>query len=302
MPIIHHYVSALRAALQPYRGQKNENQSSQPRIALVPTMGNLHDGHLELVKIAKQHADVVVVSIFVNPTQFGEGEDFESYPRTLEADVAKLATVGADYVFAPSVDEMYPVLPPPTTVLAGAITDQLCGQSRAGHFDGVGIVVSKLFNIVQPDVAIFGQKDYQQLAIIKQLVRDLSYPIDIIGAPIVRADDGLALSSRNQYLSGSERQVAPVLHQALQDLAQKLKNIALSQKAFGDLLVETRTRISDAGFTIDYLEVKTEALGSVVSDSTIFNTKNENMVILVAAWLGRARLLDNQWVAVDQSL
>ncbi|MDN3452562.1 MULTISPECIES: pantoate--beta-alanine ligase [unclassified Psychrobacter] len=302
MPIIHHHISALRAALRSYRCQENENQSSQPRIALVPTMGNLHDGHLELVKIAKQHADVVVVSIFVNPTQFGVGEDFDSYPRTLEADVAKLATVGADYVFAPSVDEMYPVLPPPTTVLAGAITDQLCGQSRAGHFDGVGIVVSKLFNIVQPDVAIFGQKDYQQLAIIKQLVRDLSYPIDIIGAPIVRADDGLALSSRNQYLSGSERQVAPVLHQALQDLAQKLKNIALSQKAFGDLLVETRTRISDAGFTIDYLEVKTEALGSVVSDSTIFNTKNENMVILVAAWLGRARLLDNQWVAVDQSL
>ena len=160
-PIIHHHISSLRTALQPYRGQQSGRQDSLQRIALVPTMGNLHEGHLELVKIAKQHADIVVVSIFVNPTQFGVGEDFDSYPRTLDEDVAKLATVGADYVFAPSSDAMYPVLPPPTTVLAGAISNQLCGQSRPGHFDGVGIVVSKLFNIVQPDVAIFGQKDYQ---------------------------------------------------------------------------------------------------------------------------------------------
>ncbi|KRU23256.1 pantoate--beta-alanine ligase [Psychrobacter piscatorii] len=275
-----------------------DKQDRQQRIALVPTMGNLHQGHLELVKIAKQHADIVVVSIFVNPTQFGVGEDFDSYPRTLDEDVAKLATVGADYVFAPSVDAMYPVLPPPTTVLAGAISSQLCGQSRPGHFDGVGIVVSKLFNIVQPDVAIFGQKDYQQLAIIKQLVRDLSYSIEIIGAPIIRADDGLALSSRNQYLTESERQVAPILHRELQDLAKQLKGGGISQQAFESLLKDKRTRISDAGFTIDYLEVKTEALGSVVSDSTTFNIENKNIVILVAAWLGRARLLDNQLVVV----
>lgn len=158
MPIIHHHISALRTALQSYRGQKTDNQDGPQRIALVPTMGNLHAGHLELVKIAKQHADIVVVSIFVNPTQFGAGEDFDSYPRTLDEDVAKLATVDTDYVFAPSIEEMYPVLPPPTSVLAGAITTQLCGQSRPGHFDGVGIVVSKLFNIVQPDMAVFGQK------------------------------------------------------------------------------------------------------------------------------------------------
>ena len=302
MPIIHHHISALRTALQSYRGQKNDNQDGPQRIALVPTMGNLHAGHLELVKIAKQHADIVVVSIFVNPTQFGEGEDFDSYPRTLDEDVAKLATVDTDYVFAPSIEEMYPVLPPPTSVLAGAITTQLCGQSRPGHFDGVGIVVSKLFNIVQPDMAVFGQKDYQQLAIIKQLVRDLSYPIEIIGAPIVRAADGLALSSRNQYLSATEREVAPVIHQALQYLAKQLEKGEQSQQVVQSLLAETHQRITDAGFIIDYLDIKTDTLESLTNDTLTFNVENKNLMILVAAWLGRARLLDNQLVTVDQSL
>lgn len=304
MPIIHHDISALRTALQAYRGRNNSKLDGLQRIALVPTMGNLHEGHLELVRIAKQFADVVVVSIFVNPTQFGAGEDFDSYPRTLDEDVLKLATVDADYVFAPSIDEMYPVLPLPTSVLAGAITTQLCGQSRPGHFDGVGIVVSKLFNIVQPDVAVFGQKDYQQLAIIKQLVRDLSYPIEIIGAPIIRAEDGLALSSRNQYLSAGERQIAPVLHRELQRLAHQLKSDELSEEQTKSLLAETYTRITDAGFTIDYLEIKTDELDSVMNDSTsiyakIFNIERKDLIILVAAWLGRARLLDNQLVTVD---
>ena len=302
MPIIHHHISALRTALQSYRGQKNDNQDGPQRIALVPTMGNLHAGHLELVKIAKQHADIVVVSIFVNPTQFGAGEDFDSYPRTLDEDVAKLATVDTDYVFAPSIEEMYPVLPPPTSVLAGAITTQLCGQSRPGHFDGVGIVVSKLFNIVQPDMAVFGQKDYQQLAIIKQLVRDLSYPIEIIGAPIVRAADGLALSSRNQYLSATEREAAPVIHQALQYLAKQLERGEQSQQVVQSLLAETHQRITDAGFIIDYLDIKTDTLESLTNDTVTFNVENKNLMILVAAWLGRARLLDNQLVTVDQSL
>ncbi|WP_201580728.1 pantoate--beta-alanine ligase [Psychrobacter glacincola] len=302
MPIIHHHISALRTALQSYRGQKTDNQDGPQRIALVPTMGNLHAGHLELVKIAKQHADIVVVSIFVNPTQFGAGEDFDSYPRTLDEDVAKLATVDTDYVFAPSIEEMYPVLPPPTFVLAGAITTQLCGQSRPGHFDGVGIVVSKLFNIVQPDMAVFGQKDYQQLAIIKQLVRDLSYPIEIIGAPIVRAVDGLALSSRNEYLSATEREVAPVIRQALQYLAKQLERGEQSQQAVQSLLAETHQRITDAGFIIDYLDIKTDTLESLTNDTVTFNAENKNLMILVAAWLGRARLLDNQLVTVDQSL
>ncbi len=296
MPIIHHHISALRNALNPYRGQ----QEGKQHIALVPTMGNLHDGHLELVKLAKQHADIVVVSIFVNPTQFGVGEDFDSYPRTLDEDVAKLTTVAADYVFAPSIDEMYPVLPPPTSVRAGAITSQLCGQSRPSHFDGVGIVVSKLFNIVQPEVAVFGQKDYQQLAIIQQLVRDLSYPIKIIGAPIVRAADGLALSSRNQYLTDSERNIAPMLHQELQRLADQLMNGAYIERGLEHLLAAASARITAAGFIIDYLEVKTAQLDALEIDekSTTFAGSQQDLVILVAAWLGRARLLDNQLVTV----
>ncbi len=296
MPIIHHHISALRNALNPYRGQQNGKQ----RIALVPTMGNLHDGHLELVKLAKQHADIVVVSIFVNPTQFGVGEDFDSYPRTLDEDVAKLTTVNADYVFAPSIDEMYPVLPPPTSVRAGAITSQLCGQSRPSHFDGVGIVVSKLFNIVQPNVAVFGQKDYQQLAIIQQLVRDLSYPIEIIGAPIVRAADGLALSSRNQYLTETERNIAPILHQELQRLADQLMNGAYIERGLEHLLAAASARITAAGFIIDYLEVKTAQLEALKADNLqeSLEESQQDLVILVAAWLGRARLLDNQLVTV----
>lgn len=286
MPTIHYHISDLRVALQPYR--------TAQRIALVPTMGNLHDGHLELVKIAKQHADIVVVSIFVNPTQFGIGEDFDSYPRTLDEDVAKLITVGADYVFAPTIDEMYPVLPPMTTILAGTITEQLCGKTRSNHFDGVGIVVSKLFNIVQPNIAVFGQKDYQQLAIIKQLVRDLSYSIDIIGAPIIRATDGLALSSRNQYLSESERQTAPILQQELKYLA---KQISDNKQPLEVLLTAAHERITSAGFMIDYLEVKTTEL-MAVDDESINN--HQNLVVLVAAWLGRARLLDNRLVTINK--
>ncbi|ALF59822.1 pantoate--beta-alanine ligase [Psychrobacter urativorans] len=294
MPIIHRHIATLQAALKPVRNQQ--------RIALVPTMGNLHDGHLELVKLAKQHADIVVVSIFVNPTQFGVGEDFDSYPRTLDEDVAKLASVGADYVFAPSSVEMYPVLPPPTTIRAGAITTQLCGQSRPTHFDGVGIVVSKLFNIVQPDVAIFGQKDYQQLAIIKQLVRDLSYPIDIVAAPIVRAADGLALSSRNQYLSADERQIAPILQQELQRLAQQLAAGEHIDKGFNTLITDASERITVAGFKIDYLEIKTAQLEPVIdrlaNDGENKKYTAQELIIVVAAWLGRARLLDNQLVTV----
>ena len=297
MPIIYHHIAALQAVLKPFR--------SQQRIALVPTMGNLHDGHLELVKIAKEHADIVVVSIFVNPTQFGVGEDFDSYPRTLNEDVAKLATVGADYVFAPSIDEMYPVLPPPTTIRAGAITEQLCGKTRPTHFDGVGIVVAKLFNIVQPNVAVFGQKDYQQLAIIKQLVRDLSYPIDIIAAPIVRATDGLALSSRNQYLSADERQIAPVLQQELQRLAQQLMAGAHDESGYETLITETASRITAAGFTIDYLELKTAQLDNISTNRSSQATNSteplpQHLIIVVAAWLGRARLLDNLLVTLEQ--
>lgn len=318
-------IQSLRDTLKPLRTKQT--------IALVPTMGNLHDGHIELVKRAKASADIVVVSIFVNPTQFGVGEDLDSYPRTLEADTARLAAVGVDYIFAPSVSEMYPVMPPPTRVLAGNISQQLCGLSRPTHFDGVGLVVSKLFNIVQPNIAVFGLKDYQQLAIIRQLVRDLSYDIELIGAPIVRADDGLALSSRNQYLTATERQIAPTLHQEVDRLAMKLaqgehlkttaaKNIKLESNlqdnikddVQGDaqdnvqndgrqvgglpaLIDDTIARLNKAGFTVDYLEVKNQNL-TEVSDIR----RDKDLVVLTAAWLGKARLLDNQEVTVTLKL
>ncbi|WP_227429044.1 pantoate--beta-alanine ligase [Psychrobacter sp. I-STPA6b] len=285
-------IQSLRDILKPHRANK--------RIALVPTMGNLHDGHLSLVKLAKQHADIVVVSIFVNPTQFGEGEDLDSYPRTLEADTQKLASIDTNYIFAPSVDDMYPVLPPPTQVLAGDISTQLCGKSRPTHFDGVGLVVSKLFNIVAPDVAVFGQKDYQQLAIIRQIARDLSYDIDIVSAPIVRADDGLALSSRNQYLTATERSIAPTLHQEVTRLAEKLaQGVHINNASETDLSLlqslidESITQINEAGFKVDYLEVRQQNLQDIT------NTKQDTaLVILTAAWLGKARLLDNQQVQV----
>lgn len=286
MTTTYNSIKSLREALKPLRADK--------KIALVPTMGNLHQGHISLVKLAKQHTDIVVVSIFVNPTQFGVGEDLDSYPRTLEADTEKLIEVEADYIFAPTVDEMYPIMPPPTQVLAGSISQMLCGKSRPTHFDGVGIVVTKLFNIVQPDMAIFGKKDYQQLAIIKQLVRDLSFDIQLIGGPIVRAEDGLALSSRNQYLTETERAAAPELHKAVHDLAVKLQSgSATSESALQSLIEESITAINAKGFKVDYLEVRNQDLTPI----TEFAGK-QSWMIAVAAWLGKARLLDNQEVDI----
>lgn len=271
---IFHTINELQAALS----------ATQGKIALVPTMGNLHNGHLTLAKIARSHADVVVVSIFVNPTQFGVGEDFDSYPRTLDADVAALDGVGVDFVFAPSVDEMYPTYPPNVQVLSGEITKLLCGKSRPTHFDGVGLVVSKLFNIVRPDVAVFGKKDYQQLAIIRQLNDELNFGIDIVGADIVRADDGLALSSRNQYLSVDERAVAPVLSQTLKALADKLTQASIID--YDALIDDAKATLSQAGFVVDYLEIYNRQLQTV-------SQADKALVILAAAWLGKARLLDN---------
>lgn len=267
-------ISDLRTTLKPLRNQK---------IALVPTMGNLHDGHLQLVKKAKTLADIVVVSIFVNPTQFGVGEDFDSYPRTLQADCEKIDGF-ADYVFAPSVEEMYPTLPPNIQVLSGDITKILCGKSRPTHFDGVGLVVSKLFNIVQPDVAVFGKKDYQQLAIIRQLVAELNFPVEIVGADIVRADDGLALSSRNQYLTAEERAIAPQIQQALQSLKAKLVQADFAE--FDNLVTKTIDELNSKGFRVDYLELRNQNLQPVAQD-------DKNLVLITAVWLGKARLLDN---------
>ncbi len=279
---IFHTITELQAALS----------AAQGKIALVPTMGNLHEGHLTLAKIARTHADVVVVSIFVNPTQFGVGEDFDSYPRTLDADVAALGGVDVDFVFAPSVDEMYPTYPPNVQVLSGEITKRLCGKSRPTHFDGVGLVVSKLFNIVRPDVAVFGKKDYQQLAIIRQLNDELNFGIDIIGADIVRAEDGLALSSRNQYLSADERAVAPVLSQTLQALADKLAQVSIID--YDALIDDAKATLTQAGFVVDYLEIYNRQLQTV-------SQADKALVILAAAWLGKARLLDNLEVDLTQA-
>ena len=278
---IFHTIKDLKNELNPLRHQK---------IALVPTMGNLHDGHLSLVNLAKQHADVVVVSIFVNPTQFGAGEDFASYPRTLDDDCQKLTKARVALVFAPSVDEMYPVYPPNVQILSGSISKILCGQTRPTHFDGVGLVVSKLFNIVRPDVAVFGKKDYQQLAIIYQLVQELNFEIDIIGGEIVRADDGLALSSRNQYLTEQERAIAPRLAQALQQLAGGLKSANFAD--FDMMIQKTKDELTHDGFTVDYLQVLNQQLQPA-------SRHDKHLVILTACYLGKARLLDNLEITLN---
>lgn len=278
---IFHTIKDLKNELNPLRHQK---------IALVPTMGNLHDGHLSLVALAKQHADIVVVSIFVNPTQFGVGEDFASYPRTLDDDCQKLAKAGVALVFAPSVDEMYPVYPPNVQILSGSISKILCGQTRPTHFDGVGLVVSKLFNIVRPDVAVFGKKDYQQLAIIAQLVQELNFEIDIIGGEIVRADDGLALSSRNQYLTEQERAIAPRLAQALQQLAGALQSASVAD--FDTMIQKTKDKLTCDGFTVDYLQVLNQQLQPA-------SRHDKHLVILTACYLGKARLLDNLEITLN---
>ena len=282
---VFHTISALRDTLKPLR-----HQAAAPKIALVPTMGNLHSGHVTLVKKAKELADIVVVSVFVNPTQFGVGEDFDTYPRTLEADVAKLTEAGANFVFAPSVEEMYPTYPNNVQVLSGPISKILCANTRPTHFDGVGLVVSKLFNIVQPDIAVFGKKDYQQLAIIRQLVAELNFPIEIVGVDIVRADDGLALSSRNQYLSEAERQLAPTLQKSLQQLANELKtaNFADFDKIIAGAIDKlNRVTVADSGFKVDYLAVKNRLLQPP-------KPTDKDLVILTAAFLGKkTRLLDN---------
>lgn len=278
---IFHTIKDLKNELNPLRHQK---------IALVPTMGNLHDGHLSLVALAKQHADIVVVSIFVNPTQFGVGEDFASYPRTLDDDCQKLAKAGMALVFAPSVDEMYPVYPPNVQILSGSISKILCGQTRPTHFDGVGLVVSKLFNIVRPDVAVFGKKDYQQLAIIAQLVQELNFEIDIIGGEIVRANDGLALSSRNQYLTKQERAIAPRLAQALQQLAGALQSASVAD--FDTMIQKTKDKLTYDGFTVDYLQVLNQQLQPA-------SRHDKHLVILTACYLGKARLLDNLEITLN---
>lgn len=255
--------------------------------AFVPTMGNLHDGHLALVHQARKVGAPVVASIFVNPLQFGQGEDFDLYPRTLAADADKLTAAGCDLLFAPSVTEMYPE--PQGFHVQVPLADELCGAFRPGHFSGVCTVVLKLFGMVQPGYAVFGKKDYQQLFLIKAMVRQFNLPITIIEGETTRAQDGLALSSRNGYLSEQERMAAPRLYVELNRVADRL---ASGMRDFKGLEDEAVGRLNDAGWRVDYVSVRAQAtlLPATPGD--------HHLVILAAAWLNKTRLIDNLTVTI----
>ena len=252
------------------------------RVALVPTMGAVHEGHLSLVALAKSKADRAVVSIFVNPIQFGPREDFKSYPRDEAGDLAKLSKAGADLVFTPDTEEMYPH-GFSTQVRVGDLTEDLCGAARPNHFDGVATVVAKLLLQCAPDIAIFGEKDYQQLLVIKRLVRDLNIPVEIVGAPIVREQDGLALSSRNVYLSPSERKTAPLLYQTIAEVAADLAK----GRGCDDAVVAARFKLDAAGFRVDYVAVRDPDTLKPLSGPV------KRARVLAVAYLGKTRLLDN---------
>lgn len=267
-----------------------EQKHQGRKVGFVPTMGNLHEGHLTLVKHALQHADFVVSSIFVNPLQFGENEDFDKYPRTHQADIEKLTEAGCSLLFLPSVQTMYPrSIDQQTRVEVPGLSDILCGESRPGHFVGVATVVCKLFNLVMPDVAVFGEKDYQQLMVIRHMTKDLCLPIEIIGSPIVREDDGLAMSSRNGYLDSTQRQLAPKLYEVITKTADKLK---AGDNSFGQLQDEAINRINSLGFKTDYFAIRR------ADDLKTPETGEKELVILVAAWLGSTRLIDNLQISL----
>lgn len=273
-----HTVAELRQALKTLRLQDK-------RIAFVPTMGNLHDGHLQLIRKAKELGDVVVSSIFVNPMQFSANEDLERYPRTLAEDQRHLEADGCDFLFAPDAREMYPDgKRSQTQIEVTGLSDILCGASRPGHFVGVATVVTKLFNIVQPDVAIFGNKDYQQLKVIENMTRDLSSNVEIIGADIARNEQGLALSSRNGYLTPEELAVAPALYQTLVWAKQELMQGCADRD---QLREQAQQKLEAAGFRRDYFEIRAQHNLQTPTE------EEKRLVILAAAFLGKARLIDN---------
>ncbi|HHG8860893.1 TPA: pantoate--beta-alanine ligase [Escherichia coli] len=258
------------------------------RVALVPTMGNLHDGHMKLVDEAKARADVVVVSIFVNPMQFDRPEDLARYPRTLQEDCEKLNKRKVDLVFAPSVKEIYPNgTETHTYVDVPGLSTMLEGASRPGHFRGVSTIVSKLFNLVQPDIACFGEKDFQQLALIRKMVADMGFDIEIIGVPIMRAKDGLALSSRNGYLTAEQRKIAPDLYKVLSSIADKLQ---AGERDLDEIITIAGQELNEKGFRADDIQIRDADTLLEISENS------KRAVILVAAWLGDARLIDNKIV------
>ena len=258
------------------------------RVALVPTMGNLHDGHMKLVDEAKARADVVVVSIFVNPMQFDRPEDLARYPRTLQEDCEKLNKRKVDLVFAPSVKEIYPNgTETHTYVDVPGLSTMLEGASRPGHFRGVSTIVSKLFNLVQPDIACFGEKDFQQLALIRKMVADMGFDIEIVGVPIMRAKDGLALSSRNGYLTAEQRKIAPGLYKVLSSIADKLQ---AGERDLDEIITIAGQELNEKGFRADDIQIRDADTLLEVTE------KSKRAVILIAAWLGDARLIDNKMV------
>ncbi|OLU29850.1 pantoate--beta-alanine ligase [Pseudomonas sp. PA27(2017)] len=278
-------VRELRAAVAQARQEGKQ-------IGLVPTMGNLHAGHAALVEKAAQRTDFVVASIFVNPMQFGPAEDLDKYPRTLQADQQRLIDAGCHLLFHPDVEEMYPGgMGEQTRVSVPGVSEGLCGASRPGHFEGVATVVTKLFNMVQPDLAVFGQKDFQQLAVIRTMVRDLNMPIQIIGEPTVRAESGLALSSRNGYLSDEQRDVASVLYRSLKHIAGAIQG---GERELPELLADAQRQHAAAGLRADYLEVREAQSLRAVSPG------DRELVVLVAAYLGNTRLIDNLSFTLDQ--
>jgi pantoate--beta-alanine ligase len=276
-------VNDLRHNLAPWR-------KAGQTIALVPTMGALHEGHLSLLALAKSKADRVVASIFVNPIQFGPREDFQRYPRDEAGDIAKLEKAGASLVFAPETAEMYPQ-GFSTRVSVGDLTGDLCGAARPNHFDGVATVVTKLLLQCAPDLAIFGEKDYQQLLVIKRLVSDLNLPVEILGGPIVREKDGLALSSRNAYLSPAERETAPILYQTIAAVAKDLSE----GRGADDAASAGRFKLEAAGFRVDYVAVRDPVTLKPLSGPV------KAARVLAAAYLGRTRLIDNVAVPVPTS-
>lgn len=261
------------------------------RIALVPTMGNLHDGHMKLIDEAKDRADVVVASIFVNPMQFDRPDDLARYPRTLQEDCEKLNKRKVDYVFAPAVEEIYPRgLEGQTYVDVPGLSTMLEGASRPGHFRGVSTIVSKLFNLVQPDIACFGEKDFQQLALIRKMVADMGYDIEIIGVPIMRAKDGLALSSRNGYLTAEQRKIAPGLFKVMSSIGEKLQ---AGERDQDEMIAIAAQELNEKGFRADDIQIRD-------ADTLLELTENsKRAVILMAAWLGQARLIDNKIIGLS---
>ena len=277
-------ISSLRKVIDNWR-QAGES------VALVPTMGNLHKGHMNLVSLAHEHAERVVVSLFVNPTQFHPGEDFADYPRTLATDVRRLARSRVDILFAPSTEEMYPEgSEQMTTVSVKALSEIFCGAARPGHFDGVTSVVCRLFNIVAPDVAVFGQKDYQQLVILRRMASDLHIPVKIIAGPTQREKSGLAMSSRNQYLSKEEQKAAPTIYWALADCRQQLLD---GQRDFDRLEAEGLDRLHAASLDPEFFAIREAA------DLSPPQADSRRLVILTAARLGAARLIDNVLVELE---